>query len=304
MKAHIALFLVSLIYAANYTIAKEVMPTYLIPEAIVFARILTGTVVFWMLTAFKTERIERKDFGLLILCGLLGSALNMLAFFKGLNLTTPINASLILLLVPIIVLVISAIFLKERMTNIKVIGIIIGVIGAGILVLNNRVISLSSQGLIGDLLICVNSTSYAIYLILVKKLMLKYNTLVVLKWVFLFGLILIFPFTFSDFIAADWWNIPMNIWFAIGFILICVTVLTYLFNAYALQYVSASVVSVYIYLQPLIASIIALSFGKDSLDVGKVIAYLLIFSGVLMVSQSRNSWKQLFQELKKSQINS
>ena len=291
MKAHIALLLVTLIYAANYTIAKEVMPKYLTPDALVFMRILTGMIVFWIFASMKAEKVEKSDLVRLILCGIFGAAVNMLAFFKGLNLTTPINASLILLLVPIIVLTISAFFLNEPITKFKGFGIVLGLVGAGFLVSNGRSISLSSDGLVGDLLICVNSTSYAIYLILVKQLMVKYNTMTVLKWVFTFGFITIFPFTIGDFLEADFTNIPVNIWWAIAFILIGVTVLTYLFNAYALQYVTASVVSVYIYLQPLIASIIALSFGKDSLDFGKVLAYLLIFSGVLMVSQKRSWWK-------------
>lgn len=292
MKAHIALLLVTLIYAANYTIAKEVMPKYLTPDALVFMRILTGMIIFWAFASIKTEKVEKADFLRLILCGIFGAAVNMLAFFKGLNLTTPINASLILLLVPIIVLTISAIFLNEPITKFKGFGIVLGLVGAGFLVSNGRSISLSSDGLVGDLLICVNSTSYAIYLILVKQLMVKYNTMTVLKWVFTFGFMAIFPFTIGAFLDADFTNIPINIWLAIAFVLICVTVLTYLFNAYALQYVTASVVSVYIYLQPLIASIIALSFGKDSLDFGKVLAYLLIFSGVLMVSQKKSWWKK------------
>lgn len=294
MKAHIALLLVTLIYAANYTIAKEVMPRYLTPDALVFTRILTGMIVFWLLASARTERVAKADFGRLILSGVFGAAVNMLAFFKGLNLTTPINASLIMLIVPLIVLSISAIFYDERITRLKGIGIFLGLIGAGFLVGNGRTISLSSSGLIGDLLVCLNATSYAVYLVLVKQLMMKYNTMTVLKWVFTFGFIAVFPFTISDFLAADFHNLPLNIWLAIGFILVCVTIMTYLFNAYALQYVTASVVSVYVYLQPLFASIIALSFGKDSLSFGKIIAYILIFSGVLMVSQKRQFWKQVW----------
>jgi drug/metabolite transporter (DMT)-like permease len=294
MKAHIALLLVTLIYAANYTIAKEVMPKYLMPDALVFTRILTGMIVFWGLASFKTEKVSKADFGRLILSGVFGSAINMLAFFKGLNLTTPINASLIMLLVPIIVLSISAIFYDERITRIKGIGIFLGLVGAGFLVSNGRSISLSSAGLVGDLFVCLNATSYAIYLVLVKQLMMKYNTMTVLKWVFTFGFIAIFPFTINGFLAADFSNLPPNIWLAFAFILVCVTIMTYLFNAYALQYVTASVVSVYVYLQPLLASIIALSFGKDSLSFGKIVAYILIFSGVLMVSQKRQFWKQVW----------
>lgn len=297
MKAHIALFFVSLIYAANYTIAKEVMPTYLVPEAIVFMRVLTGVVVFWFLASLKSEKVEKSDFGRLILCGVFGAGANMLFFFKGLNLTTPINASLLLLLVPIIVIIISAIFLKERITVFKGLGIMLGIIGAGFLVLNGRSVSWSSSGLVGDLLVGLNSTAFAIYLVLVKSLMMRYNTMTVLKWVFTFGFIAAFPFTITAFLEADFTTIPINIWLAIAYIMIGVTVLTYVLNSYALQYVNASIVSIYIYSQPLMASIIALSYGKDSLSVSKVIAYLLIFLGVLMVSQSRSWWQKTIKRL-------
>jgi drug/metabolite transporter (DMT)-like permease len=285
MKAHFALLCVSLIYAANYTIAKEVMPKYLSPDALVFCRILTGMIIFWLLSSINYEKIEKKDFGRIMICGLLGSALNMLMFFKGLSLTTPINASLIMLLSPIIVLIASSIIIKERITNIKILGILIGIFGAGILISKGQSIDLNSTGLLGDLFICINATSYAIYLVLVRQLMQKYQAFTVLRWVFTFGFIFVFPFTIKSVLDSDFRIIPQNIWFAISFILIAVTVLTYLFNAFALKHVKASVVSVYIYLQPLWASIIALSFGKDILTPTKIMAYVLILIGVLLVSR-------------------
>lgn len=288
MKAHLALLCVSLIYAANYTVAKEIMPKYLSPDALVFCRILTGVIIFWILSLVNYEKIEKKDFGRIIICGLLGSALNMLMFFKGLSLTKPINASLIMLLSPIIVLVASSIIIKERITNIKIIGILIGIFGAGILISNGQSIDLNSEGLLGDFFVCINATSYAIYLVLVRELMQKYQPFTVLRWVFTFGFIFVFPFTIQSVFNADFGSIPQNIWLAIGFVLIAVTVLTYLFNAFALKHVKASVVSVYIYLQPLWASIIALSFGKDILTPTKIMAYILILFGVLLVSKPNN----------------
>ncbi len=285
MKAHIALLCVSLIYAANFTIAKEVMPEYLVPEAIVFARVFTGMVIFWLLSLIRYEKLERKDFTRIVFCGLLGAAINMLMFFKGLNLTKPINASLIMLLVPIIVLITSSIVLKEKITNIKVIGILIGICGAGILISNGKAIDFNSSGLLGDFFICINAICYAIYLVLVRQLMQKYQPFTVLRWVFTFGFFFMVPFTFSSFINSDFTLIPKNIWLAIAFVLLAVTVLTYLLNAFALKRVKASVVSVYVYLQPLWASIIALSFGKDIITSTKIIAYFLILFGVLLVSR-------------------
>jgi drug/metabolite transporter (DMT)-like permease len=293
IKAHAALLGVSLIYASNYTIAKTVMPTYLTPEALVFMRILTGSLVFWLISLWQYERVERSDFGRLLLCGLLGSAINMTFFFKGLSLTKPINAALIMLLVPFVVLLISSFLLKERITKHKVWGISIGILGAGVLVSGGQSFGLSAAGLLGDLFVSLNATSYAFYLVLVKKMMLKYRTTTVLKWVFSFGFLFSFPFNLPYFLAADFQAIPINIWFGIVFILIAVTILTYLFNGYALRTVAPSAVSTYVYLQPLWASIIALSFGKDTIDASKVAAYFLIMFGVLLVNQSPNSWARL-----------
>jgi len=134
LKAHLALLGANLIYGANYIIAKGIMPNKIGPSAFIFLRIVGAGILFWIIKSFIKEKINKKDFPLLILCGLLGVASNQLLFFHGLNLTSPIDASIIITAIPIVVLIFSAILLKERITPNKIIGIAIGGIGAFLLV--------------------------------------------------------------------------------------------------------------------------------------------------------------------------
>ncbi len=286
LQAHLALFAVALIYGSNYSIAKEVMPTYVEPSGLILLRGGSGVLLFWLLHAlFVREKVDKKDYKMLFFCSIFGVTVNQMCFFIGLNWTSPINASLIMILVPMLVLIASAFILGERMTFQKISGILIGCIGAGILIAYGQNIQFSSNGLIGDLFILINATSYAIYLVIVKPLMEKYHPLTVVKWLFTFGVIAMVPFGWNDLTSVEWSSIPLEIWVAIAFIIICVTVMTFLFNGFALGIVNPSIVSIYIYLQPLVAAIIALSLGKDELSQEKILAGILIFFGVFMVSR-------------------
>jgi drug/metabolite transporter (DMT)-like permease len=286
VKAHIALFLVALIYGANYTIAKIVMDGgYLHPISFILLRIVSAALLFWFFhTAYVKEKVARKDMGRLALCGLFGVALNQLFFLLGLNWTTPINASLIMTTTPILVLVVSALLLGERITSVKIIGIVLGALGAGTLIAYGKSINFGSTGLLGDLMIFINASSYGLYLVLVKNLMKKYHPITVTKWVFTFGLLYVIPISTPYIIHTDWASFSMNIWLAVGYVLLFTTFFAYLFNAYALSIVSPSIVSIYIYLQPLLATLIAVLWGSDLLTVVKVGAGLLIFVGVYLVS--------------------
>lgn len=263
------------------------MPTYIGSFGLVALRVLFAALFFWVLQIFwKGKPIDKSDLPRFLLCSLFGVALNMLAFFKGLAMTTPINASLIMTTTPILVLMIG-VLLKTEVINLKKgLGVLLGMIGACLLISNGQNISFSSQGFIGDLLILLNATSYGLYLVLVRPLMLKYHPLTVVKWVFSLGILPVLLFGISDLNQVEWSNIPLEIWVAIVFVLLFVTVMTYLFNAIALKEVSSSTVSVYIYLQPLFAAAIALFFGKDHLDLLKSISGVLIFIGVFLASTS------------------
>lgn len=285
LKPHILLFLVNLLYAGNYTIAKLAMPAYISPSALVFIRGATGALLFFLIHAMWVgERVERQDWMRFILCGLFGVAINQLLFFKGLSLTEPINASLIMITVPIMVMLIASVTLKERINGIRALGVLLGMTGAATIIISGKALSDLSVSR-GDLYILMNATSYAIYLVLVKSLMARYEPFTVMRWIFFFGFLMIIPFGVAELGDVDWANLPASAWWAIIYVLIGVTILTYLLNAMALKISSATLVSTYIYLQPLLATFIAIGFGKDTLTLKKALAGILIFTGVYLVSR-------------------
>ena len=282
---HIALFAVNLIYALNYSIAKDVMPDYIGPSGFILLRVLGGSFLFFLTYIFFIkEKVNSSDLVRLIFCGLFGVAINQLFFFEGLNLTTPINAAIIMTVSPILVIVFSAIIIKEKITIRKIFGIFLGLTGAATLILKSGAISLNNDYFIGNFLVFVNATSYSIYLVIVKGLMTKYNPITVMFYVFSFGLIFVFPFGISELSNVSLEIFTLEIFLKVGFVVICTTFLAYLFNAFALKSLNPSVVSIYIYLQPVLATVIAIILKSDSLDLIKIISSVFIFSAVFLVS--------------------
>ncbi len=286
-KAHIALFLAALIYGGNYTIAKEVLDNeHIQPSGFILLRVICGMVIFGILhLLFIREKIEGKDIGLFVLCGLFGVAINQLLFFKGLKMTTHIHAALIMTTTPFLVLIASAILLKEQITSKKLLGIALGVAGAVLLIIYGKKFAYKKEGFIGDIFIFINATSYGLYLVLVKKLMRKYHPLTVIMWVFTIGFIFVAPLASRQLMNVQWNTFTPGIWLAVAYVLFFTTCVTYLFNAYALKIVNPSVVSIYVYLQPLLATAVALIFAKDELTWEKLVAGILIFIGVYFVSK-------------------
>ena len=285
VKAHLALLGANFIYGVNYTVAKELMPGFLSPFGFIFCRVAGALLLFWLLSGFiKSERVAKKDLLRMAVCGVFGVAGNQLMFFYGLNLTSPINAAIIMTCNPILVLLISALLIRERVTLRKVGGILLGLSGAAGLILYNNPLNMSPSDPLGDLFIFLNASSYAIYLVLVKPLMQKYSPITVIKWVFLFGFFIVIPFGIEDFLAINWWSFTGSAWLAFLFVVVCTTFLAYLFNIFGLKELNPSTVSTYIYSQPLIASLVALFLGKDELTWIKIVATIFIFIGVYLVS--------------------
>ena len=283
--AHTALFIVNLIYALNYTIAKDVMPNYIEPSGFILLRVLGGGFLFLIFYAFFIrERVDKKDYFSFALCGLFGVAINQLFFFEGLNLTTPINAAIIMTTNPILVIVISAFLIGEKITLQKIIGIFFGIVGAGTLILNSGSISFDNYFFIGNILVFINATSYAIYIVLVKGLMTKYQPLTVMFFVFLFGFFFVFPFGYHQLTSINIDLFTNDIYLKVLFVVVCTTFIAYLFNAFALKTLSPSVVSIYIYLQPVLASVIAIIYNSDSIDYIKILSSFFIFTAVFLVS--------------------
>jgi len=288
-KAHLALFTANVIYGLNYIVAKDIMPVYLEPVVIIFLRLSGAGLFFWVLHLVMPtgEAIEKRDFGRLALCAFFGIALNQVMFFEGLNLTTPINAAIIMVVVPILVMALSHLILHERITGYKTLGLVLGSAGATYLILSGGSVSLQKGNIIGNLLVFINAASYGLYLVLVKPLSLKYKPFTILKWLFLFGFIYIQPYSVVKVLESDWTAIPLSIWFNILYVVGATTITAYFLYYYALKQLSPVTTSAYIYLQPIMAAILALVLGKDRLTFGMLLSALLIFTGVYLVNRRR-----------------
>ena len=281
----------TVIYGLNHTIAKNVMPVYISPFGFILLRVLGATILFWIASIFvKHERIERKDWPRLIACSFLGMVINMLAFFKGLELSTPVNSSVIITISPIIVFIFSAILLKEKIKLIRSAGILFGFVGALILVLYTAKTGLNAPNIpLGNILFIVNSFAYGLYLVLVKPLIEKYNIINLLKWLFLLAIFMNFPVTIVEFSSVDWMNLPIKeAILPMVFVVVGTTFCTYLFNAYALRTLSPSTVSSFIYLQPIVGIIYAVSTKSDSLSLVSVVGMILIFIGIYLVTKKQH----------------
>ena len=223
--AHIALLTANLIYALNYTFAKDVMPEFIMPSGFILLRVIGALILFGALFLFfVNEKVQQRVILRFAICGVFGVAINQLLFFEGLNLTTPINASIVMTINPILVIVFSFIILNEALTIRRITGIFLGFIGAYILILKGGEFNFSSDTQLGNLLVFVNATSYGLYLIIVKPLIEKYNPLTVMFYVFSFGLLFVFPFGYHNLISVEWKMIPINIYFCCGRIVVRGTV--------------------------------------------------------------------------------
>ncbi|MDC1456707.1 DMT family transporter [Flavobacteriaceae bacterium] len=284
----LAAFGATLIYGLNHTVAKNVMPVYIGPYAFILLRVIGASLLFWTVSLFvKSEKIDKKDWPRIILCAFLGMVINMLAFFKGLELSTPVNSSVMITLSPIVVFIFSAILLKEKIQSIKAFGITSGFVGALILVLYTSKTGENAPNIpLGNFLFIVNSFAYGLYLVLVKPLISKYNIITLLKWLFLLGVIMNFPVTISQFLEVEWTSLPLKeAVIPMVFVVVGTTFFTYLFNAYALTKLTASSLSSFIYLQPIVGIIFAISTKSDSLSLVSLAGMILIFIGIYLVTK-------------------
>lgn len=257
-------------------------------------RVAVSVLLFWLLFLFypSQKKIDRKDTGRFMLCALTGIAINQMLFLKGLSLTYSIHAVLLMLTTPILITIIAAWLLKEKLNIYKALGLALGVGGAVVLITSGKGGGTGQNVLLGDVLVLINAISYTFYFILVKPLMLKYNPIQVIRLVFTYGLLMVLPFGWNEFIAIDWKSFGPAEYTCISLITICGTFLAYLFNVYGIKILGASVAGAYIYIQPVFATIIAMIFLNEKLEGYKIIAAALIFTGVFLCNKTRDTNKQ------------
>jgi drug/metabolite transporter (DMT)-like permease len=289
-KAHTAVLGTNIFFAANYSMVKLISPVPVGPFAVNLLRVGLSLGLFWLVWLFgKTPAgIRKKDWGRFFLCALSGVAINQLLFIKGLTMTSTVHASLLILATPLLVTVFALWVLKEQFTLYKASGLALGIGGSVFLILQKESSPHAPDYLLGDLFILINATSYAIYFILVKPLMKDYSALHVIRWVFTLGFLMIIPFGWQETAAIEWSSLQWMHIGAMASIAVTGTFLAYYFNAYGIRHLGAGTTGSYIYTQPVFAVIIATVVLHESLDWRKVLAAILIFSGVYLANYRRN----------------
>jgi drug/metabolite transporter (DMT)-like permease len=286
--AHLGLFATNLFFAINVSAIKFITTEgFAGPYGLNVVRSGVCVVLFWLLFFINTknQKIEKKDIIRFILCAFTALAANQMLFMKGVSLTYPIHASLLLLITPILITVFAAWVLKEMITVQKLIGLFLGVTGACILILSGNSASKGNDILLGDLLVIMSTFLYTMYFILVKPLMKIYQTMNVMRWVFTFGLLMILPLGWNEFIEIPWKQFKLTEYLILFLIVIPGTFLAYIFNAYGIKKLSASTAGTYIYSQPVFSVIIASIFLNETIELYKIIAGIIIFTGVYLANK-------------------
>lgn len=282
---HLALIGANLIYGLNYSIAKLLMPDFIKPLGLVALRSIVATSLFWLFSLLlPREKVERKDLLYMLAFFLFGVFFNQVFFLMGLNKTSPINASLLMLTNPIMAIIFGAIILKERLSGRRLSGVMIGMSGTVLLLLGGTNFVIGGGSVSGDILIILNAASWALFLVTIKKMTNKYSGVTVMKWVFLFGVTPNLLIGHNQLLQVDVSALPVYVIFGLVYVTVVTTFVGYNLNTYGLKYVSPTVVSTYVYMQPVVASIVAMILGQDRLTGIKVISAILVFIGVYLVS--------------------
>ncbi len=293
-RAHLALAALNIMYGMNYLVAKGLMPNRIEPSALAILRIGGAAFFFSLITITTREKIAKKDWPRLILCGIFGLGINPLCSMNGLNLTSPVDASIIMTATPLLTLIFGAYILKEPITKQRMLGIFLGALGAILLTYlsakdnNNRATAL------GNIIIGGSATSFALYLVLVKPLLQKYQVFTIISWVFLFGFLFALPIGTPQLIATDFGVFSTQNWMSLIYTIIFPTILANLLNVFALQYVRPATSGSYIYAQPVIAMILVAVMGyfvansyQGEITTAKLACSILVFAGVYLISTKK-----------------
>lgn len=289
IKAHSALFMAGCMWGLMSPIAKTVMYYGITNISLVSLRMLGAAILFWLFSFFQPkEKVSSHDIILLFFAGVLSIVCNQGLFIIGLSKTSPIDASIITIFLPIITMILAAILTKEKITFIKSSGIVIGTIGALILIISNYSNNNNVGTILGDVICLIAQCSFALYLVLFKKLIAKYSIFTLMKWMFTFATIVFIPFTYND--LLDLYSIKYSIstYLGIGYVVIFGTFLTYMLTIIGQKTLKPTIVSMYNYVQPIVGSAVSILIGIDNISFIKIIATTSIFIGVYIVIQSKS----------------
>ena len=289
LSGHVSLLIANIIFGANNPIARVLMPEIIDPLALTFIRFSGGMILFWLVSLFfKREQVPAKDKFLLFCASIFALSFNQLPFFKGLSMTSSVDASIVVTMLPIVTMVFSALILKEPITQLKVVGVLIGAAGALLLIFSEQIEGLSSGNMMGNLIVFSATVSFALYITLFKRLIDRYHPVTIMKWMFLSATITGLPFSYTSLMATDFTTLVMADWVKIGFVVFFATFTGYLLLPIGQKTLRPTTLSMYNYVQPIVASLIAILIGMDRLGYEQIISSVLVFSGVYIVTQSKS----------------
>lgn len=284
-------------------LGKDAMTNGISGLGMVTFRAVGGAICFWLATLFSGSREQVKRCHLLQFAGagLLAVVCNQCCFTIGLSLTSPINASIVTTTLPLITMVLAAVFLREPVTWLKTGGVVLGGIGAILLILGSKGTAADGRdgNLTGDLLCVAAQCSFAAYLTIFRDLIRQYSVITCMKWMFLYAALFISPFGIYELSSMNWASIPVSAWWQTGFIVIGATFLAYIMMMQGQKTLRPTVVSMYNYVQPIVSCIVSIIIGLGTFGWPQGIAVVLVFGGVWLVTQSK-SRAQL--EQKKSSV--
>lgn len=291
MKGHTLILAANILFGVSMPVFKYLMNSDIQPEAIAFLRAAVTCVLFWLLSFFlPRQRVTRRDLGLLVVCGICGVGINQLLFVVGLRMTSPVDGSIIASATPIFALLLAAVILRESVTKRKLLGVMLGVGGGLLLVFGTTHAASVGSGFPGDAMIAVNYMVYALYLVLSRSLAGRYSAVTIMKWMFLVVTVALFPFSAGELGHIATFHAsafrPMQL-YGLLYVTVGSTFIAFLLVTCSLKSLRPTTVSMYNYVQPMVACAIAIAIGQDVFSILKLGSLLLVFTGVYLVTTSR-----------------
>lgn len=290
---HIACFIAYAIFGVNIIVCKDLTSSNAIsPIALFCLRSIGAGAIFWLISCFMpSEKVERKDYLKIFAASVLGFFLTQLTFLMAIPLITPLDCSIVSSLSPIYTMIIAAIVLREPITFKKAGGVTLSLVGILYLILNSTTDSggITQSQPIGIILMILNSLCFSLYLGIFKPTISRYSPITFMKWIFLFSTLLSLPIAGREIISIDYSAVPHAFIFELSFLIIFATFITYLLIPIGQKRIRPTLVSMYSYVQPIIAIAISIYIGMDTISWQKVLAAAMVFGGVILVTRSRSA---------------
>lgn len=290
LRGHLMLLGAAVLWGCNAPMIKDLQGLGVPALVVADMRAVGAAVAFWVMSLFVGggERVSVSMLGRLCVAGILCIVLNQVLFTVGVNYTSPIDATVISTMLPIVTMIFAAIILKESITGMKVVGIAVGAAGALTLVFGGGGSSVGG-GLVGDALCFTAQVSCALYMVIFSNTIHRYSVVTLMKWLFLFSAIIVTMVTWPSVVAVDYASLPLKAWGEMLFIVFGGTFVSYIFFTGGQKLLRPTVVSMYNYVQPIVATVLSVAMGVGSFGVGKVISMAMVFAGVYIVTHAKNS---------------